>query len=105
LSITANLAVLEGSSTVPETTLLQPISHDLFTYTGDWFASGGFDSQSIHQGYDLELDKLLVAPRESVVIQVVFSIGYTTAQGNVHADFSSGDFDVFSAFAAVKIIS
>jgi hypothetical protein len=104
LAIFANLAVLEGSSSVPATSPFQPIIPPLATNTSGTIG-GASESRNVLEGYTLELDQLLVSPGESVVIQVVFNLGYFTSQGYADFDFSSGDFDVFSAFAAVTIIS
>ena len=72
LSITSNLVVLEGSSSVPATSPYQIITPLLSTLTNGWFASGESVSRNVLEGYTLELDQLLVSPGESVVIQVVF---------------------------------
>jgi hypothetical protein len=105
LSIGANLAVLVGSSSIPETGPYQPMAPYLSTNTGSLFSSPATDSWNVDTGNLLELDGLIVSPGESVLIQVVLSVSYFTDSGYVKCDFSSGDFNVFSSFAAVTIVS
>ena len=104
VEIDANLALLDGASNVPQTS---PIQNVVFvsTHTGGLFASNAIDWQTVFDGYILQFSELIVPPGELVLIEVVLTVNYISDDGNVDVDFSSGDFNVMSPFAAVTVLS
>jgi hypothetical protein len=44
-------------------------------------------------------------PGEMVLIEFALAMNYFNSDGNVEIDFSSGDFNILSPFAAVTILS
>ena len=104
VDIDANLALLDGASNVPQTSPIQNVVF-LSTNTGGWFASSAIDWQTVFDGYILQFSELIVPPGELVLIEVVLTVNYVSADGNVDVDFSSGDFNVMSPFAAVTVLT
>ena len=104
VDIDASLALLDGSSNVPQTSPIQNVVF-LSTNTGGLFASSAIDWQTVFDGYILQFSELIVPPGELVLIEVVLTVNYASADGNVDVDFSSGEFNVMSPFAAVTVLS
>ena len=88
----------------PQTSPIQNVVF-LSTNTGGWFDSNAIDWQTVFDGYILQFSELIVPPGELVLIEVVLTVNYVSADGNVDVDFSSGEFNVMSPFAAVTVLS
>ena len=104
VQIDANLALLDGTSNVPQTSPTQNVVF-LATNTGGWFASNATDWKILFDGYLLQFNELIVPPGELLLIEVVLTVNYVSNDGNVDVDFSSGDFNVMSPFAAVTVLT
>jgi hypothetical protein len=104
VEIDANLALLDGTSTAAQTSPIQPVVF-LSTDTSGWFASSAIDWQIVFDGTILRFNELIVPPGEVALIEVVLTVNYVSADGHVDVDFSSGEFNVMSPFAAVTVLT
>ena len=104
LTIDANL-VLPGAASPLSQPLQSQNVVNLSTNTGGWFSVGALESQKVFDGYFLQLSEAIVPPGEMVLIECALAMNFFSSDGNVEIDFSSGDFNILSPFAAVTILS
>jgi hypothetical protein len=78
---------------------------NLSTDTGSLFNPGAIEFQKVSDGYFLQLSEAIIPPGEMVLIEFALAMNYFSSDGNVEIDFSSGDFNILSPFAAVTILS
>jgi hypothetical protein len=112
LTLSSRLYLLEWWNQPPTSPLMQADQFqnalNLYAESGGTFDfDGDFDAQYIYRGFDLRYTLFLVPPRETVVFEVALNITYSNGDdgGQVHVDFTSGDFEVMSPAVLVATLS